>query len=119
MVLEELRKLDTHPTAGELYEIVRQTVPNISLGTVYRNLDQLVEVGLVKRLPGEGGRARFDGDVSSHHHVRCIACGRVSDVHGVRDLEPAGRPKAGDGFRIIGINLEFTGVCPDCAQGRE
>ena len=75
VILEELRKVKTHPTADELYSIVRERLPRISLGTVYRNLDFLADTGEIRRLEAAGTTKRFDGDISWHQHVRCIHCG--------------------------------------------
>ena len=80
VILEELRKVKTHPTADELYSIVRERLPRISLGTVYRNLDFLADTGEIRRLEAAGTTKRFDGDISWHQHVRCIHCGRIGDV---------------------------------------
>ncbi len=80
IILEELRKLECHPTADELYEIVRKRIPQISLATVYRNLELLSEGGQVLKLQQTGKQKRFDGRVESHYHVRCASCGRVADI---------------------------------------
>ena len=64
VILEELQKLQSHPTAAALYEIVRRRVPKISLGTVYRNLELLARTGLIRKLEFAGAEARFDGNVS-------------------------------------------------------
>ena len=76
VILEELRKLKSHPTAGELCQIVRQRLPRISLGTVYRNLEILSRSGVVLKLDVAGLEMRFDGTVDNHYHVRCLDCGR-------------------------------------------
>ena len=76
VILEELQAIVSHPSAISLYEIVRQRLPKISLGTVYRNLELLVETGLVQKLQAGGGETRFDGDVRRHDHVRCLGCDR-------------------------------------------
>lgn len=103
-----------HPTADELYEAVRQTLPKISLGTVYRNLDVLIRAGLVTRLDMAGAQARFDADRKPHYHVRCVACGSVDDVMS-HDLDGVSLPVASlNGFSITGARLEFDGVCPRC-----
>ena len=80
VLLEELRKLRFHPTAAELYEVVRARIPSISLGTVYRNLEFLARSGVVQRLRTSGRGARFDGNPRKHYHVRCIYCERIDDV---------------------------------------
>ena len=81
MILEELQKLTSHPTAAGLYEIVRRRLPRISLGTVYRNLELLTRLGTIQKLEFGGGEARFDGNVQRHDHVRCVECGRLDDIH--------------------------------------
>jgi Fur family ferric uptake transcriptional regulator len=101
----------------ELYELVRRRLPKISLGTVYRNLDLLAEMGKIQKLDLSGGEARFDGNVDAHYHVRCIRCGRVDDLHGVPPRLVIDRPSEAAGYRILGHRLEFVGVCPHC-QGR-
>ena len=116
MILEELCRLHSHPTATDLFDIVRRRLPRISLGTVYRNLDQLAEAGMIQRLESGGGQARFDGNIEPHQHVRCIHCGAVADVHdgptepAVHNITSAG------GYEIISCHLEFIGVCPDCRR---
>src|SRR5215472_13340123 len=69
VVLEVVRATDSHPTAEWVHGMVRRRLPRVSLGTVYRNLRILVASGLVKELPGP--HARFDGNVSEHHHFTC------------------------------------------------
>lgn len=122
VLLEELRGLKTHPTASELYEIVRQRLPRISLGTVYRNLEVLHEDGQVVKLDFAGQEARFDGMVKPHCHVRCTQCGIVRDMptdhagaypdFDPRKLEPASAEM--NGFLIQGFKLEYSGICPEC-----
>jgi len=117
VILEELRKVDTHPTADEVYGMVRKRLPRISLGTVYRNLETLSEQGSILKLEKAGTQKRFDGNPNPHHHVRCIHCGRVGDVTHVPDtlgLE-AGVESM---FEITGHSLEFVGVCPWCRAER-
>ena len=80
VILEELRKVKTHPTADELYAMVRTRMPRISLGTVYRNLDFLTESKEILKLESAGSIRRFDGDTRPHQHVRCQICGKIGDV---------------------------------------
>ncbi len=114
IILEELRKTKTHPTADELYGIVRKHMPRISLGTVYRNLDLLAETGEIIKLESAGSIKRFDGDTSWHQHVRCVHCGRVGDV-----MQPQSIPCVEhihvDGFVITGARIEYDGVCKQCS----
>lgn len=114
VILEELRKVKSHPTADEVYSIVRERLPRISLGTVYRNLDFLADTGEILKLEAAGSTKRFDGDISWHQHVRCIECGRIGDV-----MTPQAPPGVNgltvDGFVITGARVEYDGVCDRCS----
>jgi Fur family ferric uptake transcriptional regulator len=114
VVLEELKRCAWHPTAAELYEFARRRLPKLSLGTVYRNLELLAADGVIQNLETSGTESRFDGNPERHHHVRCVRCGRVDDVHGVpADLVKASF-RSSNGYEIIGHRLEFAGICPAC-----
>ncbi len=112
-ILDTLRNTCTHPTADELYELVRPELPSISLGTVYRNLDVLSRSGDVRKVEAAGGPARYDADLRPHYHVWCESCGAVDDVFA--ELEPTHAPqRSAHGFEIETMKLEFTGLCPAC-----
>ena len=114
IILEELCAVKTHPTADDIYEMVRKRLPKVSLGTVYRNLEILSDSGVIQKLDVGGTKKRFDGNVATHSHVRCIDCGRVDDIDfqpGI-DLENAVRPYTE--YQIVKHRLEFIGRCPDC-----
>lgn len=114
LIFDELCKLKSHPTADELYHLLRKKMPKISLGTVYRNLDILSEQGIIQKLNVGGTQKRFDGDTSTHYHVRCAECGRVDDIEMTPDLtieEKAGKLTE---FRIVSHDLGFIGFCPKC-----
>ena len=119
VILEELRRVKSHPTADELYFIVRQKLPRISLATVYRNLDLLYQEGKVIKLPAVDGVMRFDGTVTPHYHIRCTKCGRVSDVMLDVELNLERKVARRTGYHVTGYVLEFEGVCPDCAPRTE
>ncbi len=117
VILEELSKLKTHPTAAELCQIVRKRLPRISLGTVYRNLEVLSREGIIQKLEAGGQQMRFDGNVETHYHLRCLVCGRVADVD-MELLSGVEEKVAGQhGFQVLGHHLEFFGVCPQCRGG--
>ena len=114
VVLEELRKTKSHPTAADLYEVTRRRLPRISLGTIYRNLECLVEQGLAQKLETGGCEARFDGGVDPHHHVRCVECGAVNDVPGIeKHLLGEDLPNV-EGYEVLGYHLEYIGICGRC-----
>ncbi len=120
VILDELRKLTSHPTADEVYQLVRRRLPHISLGTVYRNLEILAQNDMVRKLEFGGSQRRFDGTVDNHYHVRCRQCGRMEDlsVEPLIDLNDVAASQTR--FHITGHRLEFMGLCPDCqAQAAE
>jgi Fur family transcriptional regulator, ferric uptake regulator len=114
IILEEVLKEKTHPSAQEIYERVRQRLPKISLGTVYRNLDQLATHGLIQKIEGADGERRFDGELTEHYHVRCLYCGRLDDA-ALPWLSRLNQTfgKMSD-YTILGHRLEFVGICPRC-----
>jgi Fe2+ or Zn2+ uptake regulation protein len=120
-VLEVVRGLEVHPTAEEVHRLVTRRAPGVSLGTVYRNLRQLVDAGLLGELPGP--RARFDANTRAHHHFTCLRCGRIADVE-APVAEPQSRAlskrvAARTGLTITHHRIEFFGRCRECReQGR-
>ncbi|MBI2955162.1 MAG: transcriptional repressor [Chloroflexi bacterium] len=114
---EELSKLKTHPRSDELYAIVRRRLPNVSLGTVYRNLDRLQREGMAIEIYC-GDFVRYDANVSPHDHFLCRTCRRVWDFEpGALRQEPApSEPQDVGGFRVDGKYTVFTGLCPDCLR---
>lgn len=114
LVFEAVNKLKCHATADEIYQMVAAEHPNISKGTVYRNLHQLSENGEIRRLEVPGGPDRFDHRCGDHYHVRCLKCGRVFDVEMpyIEGLEQ--RISDTHGFSFCGHDLMFRGICPDC-----
>ena len=117
VILEEVRKdLDRHMTADEIYEEVRRRLPRISLGTVYRNLEILAELGQIQKLELSGSVKRFDGNPQRHYHIRCMRCGRVDNapVAPLKKIED--RLYGSTVYTIIGHRLEFEGFCPRCSR---
>jgi len=119
VILEELRRVNSHPTANEIYEKARRRLPRISLGTVYRNLEILCESGMIGKLELGGSQKRFDGNVEKHYHVRCARCGCIGDVptEPFTGIENAVRRVCD--YEIVGSRLEFIGICPRCNKEAE
>ena len=113
-ILKELRKVRSHPSADEVYEMVRLQLPRISLGTVYRNLEILSEHEEIQKLEIGGTLKRFDGNPEDHYHIRCVRCNRIDDapVHPLKDIE--NMVHGATDYKIFGHRLEFVGFCPDC-----
>ena len=114
VIVEELRKVNTHPSADEIYEMVRKRLPRISLGTVYRNLEILSKNGKIQKLELGCKLKRFDGIADNHYHIRCLHCDRVVDAPADFDVAVNHDLKSVTDFKIIGHRLEFIGICPDC-----
>ena len=116
IILESLRSVTSHPTADEVYEMIRKRMPNISLGTVYRNLEILSDKGVIQKLDVGGSKKRFDGKVETHSHLRCTECGRVDDVDFQADHSLEEKVAALTEYKIIKHSLQFIGVCPACCS---
>lgn len=117
VIVEELGKLKTHPTADEVYLRVRDRLPRVSLGTVYRNLELLSRQGMIVKLEPGGSQMRFDGNVEKHQHIRCIECGRIDDLPGGLELSECDMEiLKGSGYGSIERRVEFLGVCPACRK---
>jgi len=119
IILEELKKVKTHPRADEIYAMVRKRLPRISLGTVYRNLEVLSELKEIQKIESLGTLKRFDGTPENHYHIRCIKCDRIDDApfNIETGLEKQIRPFTD--FTIIGHRLEFIGICSECSSSRK
>ena len=117
MILDTLRAYHIHPTAEELYTVLKDTVGvTVSLATVYRNLGQLADAGMILRIPVPNSPDRFDGTLSPHHHMRCEKCGRVTDIPAGAVPEICSCAAKATGLRITGCGILFHGICRDCEQ---
>lgn len=116
IILEELSKVKTHPTASELYDMVRKRLPRIGLGTVYRNLELMSENGMILKLEVGGTQKRFDATTDTHYHIRCSACGRVDDIDTPVMDDLVEEAAASSSYQVLGHHIEFTGLCPSCQK---
>lgn len=105
-----------HPTADAVYSSIREEFPNISLGTVYRNLNLLVELGEIQKLTCGDGKDHFDADTSPHYHFVCQSCGAVEDLSlaPIADLNDAANAVT-DG-KIESHTVYFYGTCGTCLK---
>ena len=116
-ILRTLQKTDVHPTAEWVYEALRPQYPNLSLGTVYRNLKRFCEEGKAASVGVINGQEHFDGTVTPHAHFVCTKCGAVMDIR--RDY--FARPELeklseSTGFQVESASVIFRGICPGCAR---
>lgn len=118
VILEELSLLKSHPTADELFQIVRIRLPKISLATVYRNLADLAASGRVRKTELPGGKARFETKIEPHFHLRCVHCEAIEDL-------PLSKEEIGDFLkdkvtrRVQDFELCFSGLCRSCQELRK
>jgi Fur family transcriptional regulator, ferric uptake regulator len=114
LILDVLRMNGSHPTADQIHSRVRESLPKVSLATIYRNLDYLARYGLVSTIVDAEGRKHYDATAPGHSHIWCAKCGRIEDV----SVGPEGALESmiedDRGFEVTGHNLSFEGLCPDC-----
>lgn len=114
LVLETVKDLRCHVTADEVYDTIVKKHPDISRGTVYRNLNLLSDMGQIRKVEVPNGADCYDYQCHKHYHARCIKCGRVFDVEMefIEDLES--HIKDTRGFKLTGHDIIFKGICLDC-----
>ena len=115
-IYEYLTQSHDHPSAETVYQDLRPEIPGLSLGTVYRNLKLLEELGKVRRVITHQGTERYDALCGDHAHFLCQRCGMLRDLHcadiqSVRSVLPLD-----DGYRIAKLDITITGICPNCAE---
>ena len=113
-ILQNLRQRTDHPTAEAIYSDIRNDYPNLSLGTVYRNLSLLSGLGEIRRLPSAEGADRFDARMDEHAHFTCRRCGAIMDLPAVDCSPLIGKIQKSFGGIIDECNVCFRGVCSSC-----
>lgn len=137
-IVRELAADPTHPTAQELYERLRPSLPTMSFATVYNTLDALASAGLCAAMSLVPGASRFDPNMAAHHHAVCDRCGLVRDVPvaggqpgapatSAAARAPAGAPRrspgegqdladVAPGFQVRAVERIYRGLCAECAR---
>ena len=115
-ILKTVTENRIHPTADTVYTLMREKMPDISLGTVYRNLNLLAENGDIRKIPVPNGSDRFDSRMNPHEHMICTECGEVFDID--MDIMSNVKPLAGreHNFTISSCSLTVYGICAKCAE---
>lgn len=114
IIYDQVMNYPTHPTVEEVYNALKPDNPNLSLGTVYRNLNQLSEAGMLMKIPIADGSDRFDGRTDCHYHMICDKCGRVFDIELDCLDEIPQTVMRENGHRITRVTLNLKGVCAGC-----
>ncbi|MCX8159833.1 MAG: transcriptional repressor [Candidatus Saccharicenans sp.] len=110
-IFEYLINERTHPTAEEIYEVIKRDLPAISPATVYNTLRLFLEKKIVQLVSVEKNEGRYDATLSWHGHLKCLACGKVFDLH-IETLKLDGL----EGFEIFEKHLNLKGLCPECLK---
>lgn len=114
LVFNAVMEHKLHPTADFVYSFLRRENPNLSLGTVYRNLSLLAENGQIRKISIPHGGDRFDSRMDEHYHMVCQSCGGVYDIelHSLHSLDE--RIEQDTGFTVTGHELIVNGICTHC-----
>ncbi len=118
IIMDYLASVDTHPSAEIIYQAVKRKLPQISLGTVYRNLKQLKKSGQVIHIPYRG-TTYFDANLKLHHHFICLNCGRIIDFWSSTQNLNNVIGKQTDIGKIESYKLIFYGKCHKCFSEEE
>ncbi|PSO48319.1 MAG: transcriptional repressor [Actinobacteria bacterium QS_8_72_14] len=114
VIAEAMTGEHVHMTADEVLRHAREVLPEVSRATVYNTLNEMVSIGELLEITHADGRKRYDPNVADHHHhLLCVECGRMLDVH-VDD--PALTADQQHGFHILGVEVTFRARCPECAS---
>ena len=116
LILKALRENVVHPTAEFIYTVLKEKEPNLSLATVYRNLNLLANEGIIRKIEGLDGVAHFDHNTHNHYHFICSKCNKVYDVP--YDIAPdlAEKVLAATGMAAESCEITFKGLCCDCKK---
>ncbi|RQW90119.1 MAG: transcriptional repressor [Geobacter sp.] len=113
-ILDALAARTDHPTVDQVYEDIKESLKGVSRTTVYRVLETFVSIGIAKKISNPESKARFDADTKRHHHLTCISCGKVIDLHDptLDNLVPNVGTLAE--FDILDYSITFNGLCNCC-----
>ena len=113
-MLELLGQTEIHPTADWLYQRLKKEFPSLSMGTVYRNLNILVEQKLIQKLPFGSTHDRYEANKNPHYHLVCEKCGCVQDFDMPRYTEINDQAQKMSSFNISRHRVDFFGICEKC-----
>lgn len=114
IILEELKKCCSHPTASELHALVQKRLPNIGIATIYRNLKFLLKKDMIIKLNFKNKEARYDGKIQKHCHIICHYCNAVIDLMGCESISIRSKQLKESGFQVDPTYVELFGICKKC-----
>ena len=116
VILQTLKSNVVHPTAEYFYAILKEKEPNISLATLYRNLNQLAENDIIKKIDGLEPSSHFDHNTHEHYHFICEKCKRVYDISADVAPDVIRKTEENTGFLVKKHDIVFSGLCKDCLE---
>lgn len=116
VILNTLKENVVHPTAEYLYAKIQEKDPKISLATLYRNLNQLTQNGMIKKIDGLETSSHYDHNIHEHYHFICNKCKRIFDIDAEVAPELIRRTEEKTNFLIENHDIVFSGICKDCRQ---
>lgn len=116
-IYRALLEADDHPSPELLYRRVRPAMPSMSLATIYKALDALVDLGLAQEVSATGDVKRYDANMGRHHHLLCTGCGAIRDFED-ESLDRVAPPRRLGGFVAHTVSVQIAGLCASCARGR-
>ena len=119
IILQTFQSFPIHPTAEQLFDLVRQNHPKIGLSTLYRILGQLVKLGKIQKISGLETKDHYDHTLTSHPHFICKKCGEVFDIPNEMCIVSVDAVEQQMGVCCRSIQLNIRGVCSKCNQKKE
>ena len=114
-IYEYLLMTKEHPSAEMIYSDLKQDLPELSLGTVYRNLKLLEELGKIRKITTHQGNERYDAVCGDHAHFICLACGAIADLPEIDADQVRSSLSLAEGYSISNFDLMLSGRCPKCS----
>lgn len=114
-IYKELAKTEEHPSTEMIYNNIKDYYPNISLTTVYRTLETFEKMGLISVVNVLYNAARYDANLTPHHHIVCTSCKKIEDVYDASINRSGLNPKV-ENYEILGYSVLFNGLCSDCKE---
>ncbi len=113
-ILNYLNGNKTHPSAEDIFRAVQKQFPTMSFATVYNTLEALKNKGSIQELKLDPNKKRYDPDITKHHHLICLNCNTIFDIH--KDFKLNLSDEMTEGFEVLGNSIEFYGLCQNCKK---
>lgn len=116
VLYEVMQSMHGHPSPEEVYAVVKQRIPSISLATVYKNIHLFVQSGVLRELSMHHGTLRVEMNSDPHYHLVCSVCKQVMDCQPEELGLPVHTPRLHNGFTVERLSVDVIGLCADCQQ---